>query len=173
MKPGVIGQLGMKGSGHQFALLYRYRSSVGQLSQHFYIITYSNDNRGTNKDSVKGRRVKRGDFQVLLEAIDLASEGVALNPDVHQLKGYRVLLGDLMGHHYHAGAGAPNGFSLVGHLRYRLPEMIDAQQSAQGSAFAAGDNKPVDLLQMLRKPHLAAFYTQSLEYSNVFYKVSL
>jgi hypothetical protein len=121
----VAGQFRVEGSRQQVALPHRHRATVGQLAQRCHTVTQPDDDRGSDEYGMEGRAVEPGYFQVLLKAVNLPPESVALHPNVHYLQWYRVLLRDFLGHHNHPGASAPDSFPFLGHPRDGFPKVVD------------------------------------------------
>ena len=163
----------MKGRGHQFVLTYGHGLSVGQRGHYVNFLSNPYDSRSAYKHSMEGDLVELVDGEVLLEAVYLASESVAKHTDVHKTQRNRVFLGDLLGHHYHPGASAPNGLTFVGHSGDRLPEIINVHQATQGGAFTPWDDQPVYVRELVGQSYFPSLHSQSLQYGNMLGKVSL
>src|SRR5512135_2872332 len=78
----VSGELRVKRSGKEMALLRRHDFLVGGGSQRFRAIAYRLDDRRPDEDRMvrpilAGRRLQLRDIQVSFERVDLATEGIA------------------------------------------------------------------------------------------------
>ena len=115
VEPRVAGEFRMKSRSHQVVLLNCHRPTVRQGSKHLYLLADRDDNGRPDEDAVKRDWVEARDLKVFLEAVYLPAECVTLHPDIHQSQRHRVSFGNLVGHHYHPGASAPDGLTLAGH----------------------------------------------------------
>src|SRR6266545_4408213 len=124
-------------------------------------VRFSVANKGcADEDGVYRHTGKLIEVQVGLEAIDLASEGVALDFDIHQAQGFAVEVRYGLGHDDHAGAGAPNGVSSC-EGPYGLQEAVHRHQSRYRRTFATGDDQRVESRQICRQAYLPRFCSQA------------
>ena len=77
MHAGVVGKLRMEGGGKHVALLDSHRATVLEPGDYLDPFTDVINDRGADEDRMVRRAVHSFDFEVGLEAVNLASEGVA------------------------------------------------------------------------------------------------
>ena len=107
MKPIISSQLRVKRGGNKTALAYCDYPAVTKATQHFNLGPHLAYNRSPYEDCVERTSVNCGNFEIFLETIYLATEGVPLNHHVHDPE---------------EGLGHANVSRLSPALRHRLPQ---------------------------------------------------
>ena len=147
MEPRVVGQLRVEGRGQDGPFPHRHRV-VFICGQHLHLGSASLDPGGTDEDRAQGLVPDPGDREVGLEALQLATEGVAADAGVDEAKVLGIA-------DDHPGAGAedrPAGL-VVGPQRRLEPGGIDSL--ADRGALAAGNDEAVEPLEVGRETDLA------------------
>ena len=107
METVVGGQLGVEGGAQKRAAADGDRAVGGQARQHLDAGADADDLGGADEDGVEGSAAEGGDVDGGLEAVDLASVGVALDVDVEAADEGAVAADDTVGERDEAGAGTP------------------------------------------------------------------
>lgn len=150
MEAGVGGEFGVEGGDEPMVLLGGHGGAIGEGGEDVDTRTGANEFRGADEDSGEGvvLGISDGaDVEASFKAIDLATEGVAFDIDIHEAEEWLVLA-NLFGHENHAGASAPNRF-FSGESTERVHQIVDGGQLADGGAFAAGNNEAIDIIKLM------------------------
>ena len=128
---------------------------------------------GADENSDDGFTAQFRDSESCFKAFPLSAEGVAGGGDIHQTQPGLVTAGNVFGEENQSGAGAENrhaGSSAGFDGLHQLPVV---QQLANGGAFAAGDDQPVDSGQVIRFSDFNSFYAAALHHEPMFPKSAL
>ena len=118
------------------------------------------DARRADEDAAD-RALTIGQLQVSLEARHLPTEGVAPYENVDEAKVVAV-------EEDHPGAGPEDG-----PRAQRLLEAVDPDQTHDRGRFAAGDDEPVEVLELLRLAHLDRLGAEAPQHGRVLAEVAL
>jgi hypothetical protein len=168
MKPRVICEFWVEGNPDHLALLhpndmtFESGDDINSLSHRLYPGSTNEDPRKRTLTLSRQCELHWG-----LEAVDLTSEGVAADDDIHRGKKGLIAFRSPRGEHDKAGAGAKDGV-IRDESSQGTCETILFHQLPDGGAFAARDDESVQTLQLLRQSHLDRSCTQPLHHSNVF-----
>ena len=122
------------------------------------------DDRGADKDSVKGW-FERREEKLGVEAVKLASIGVSAHLDVHDLQPLRPL--SSLSQQDGSRAGSEDRQAVSAGRSERIEEPASAGEIFHRCAFAAGDDQPLDILEILRLPNSPGFHSAALEAGDV------
>ena len=146
MKAKVVGQLGME-RGHEHVLLPRHHRVAVDLREHLHPVAGLLDPWRADEDRPQRLVPEALHVHVLLEAADLAPEGVAARLDVHQAQVRAV-------EHDQPGAGAEHRPPAAHEVPYGLLEAVGLDPHAHRRALAAGEDQPVEPIEVTGAPDL-------------------
>src|SRR4051794_37136040 len=155
----VVRELGMEGRDHEPPVPDEHGLAV-QLGQHLDALADVAHARRTDEDAVQRLA---GELEIGLEARDLAPVGVAVDVDVDQAE-VRAVEDD------HPGAGAEDRLRELAH---RILEPVQAHQPHERRRLAAGDDEPVEPVELLGLTHLDHVRTEAAQHGGVLAHVSL
>ena len=141
------------------------RSSTGSPSNSASTSTAGadlGDPRRADEDAAD-RALTIGQLQVSLEARHLPTVGVAPYENVDEAKVVAV-------EEDHPGAGPEDG---PGEPPQRLLEPVDPDQAHDRGRFPAGDDEPVEVLELLRLAHLDRLGAEAPQHGRVLAEVAL
>src|SRR4051794_24908531 len=146
------------------ALSHRHGVSV-ELGDHLHAVADLGHPGRADEDCAQ-RVAEAAHVEVGLEAAHLAAECVALGADVEQVEVVAV-------EHDQAGAGAEDGGAAEDRLAQRTGEALALDPERHGRRLPAGDDDPVEPVEVGRGAHLAAFRAESGEHGAVRREVAL
>lgn len=147
VEPGIVGKLGMERGAQEGALPHCHDASL-VFGQDVDFRSGGRDDRRSDEDSRDGFGQPFHADRVL-EAMDLGAEGVAAHGDVEYAEAVLIPTFYGGGHHHQAHTGPPNGHSFAGAGLNRLAEAEPFEEEANGGAFAAGNDQPLDAVEVL------------------------
>src|SRR5919204_195652 len=159
--PRVVGQFRVKSREDESALADEHRLAV-ELRENLDLGTDLSNARRADEDSSE-RLVLVLEQQVCLEACDLAAVGVAVDLEVDGAE-VRAVEDD------HARAGSEDG---AGEAAHRLVEAVEPHQAREGRRFAARDDEPVEVRELLRQPDFDHVRAEAPQHRRVLAEVSL
>ena len=95
-------------------------------------------------------------------AVDLPSICIAFNREIHQAEALLFRIGDTIGQQDCTGAGAKYRLSAA-KLRDRFQQVLHIHQLEHSATFAAGNNQPVQMFQVIGRTHVHRFSTGSFD----------
>ena len=122
---------------------------------------------------MEGAAPEGRDVDVRLEAVDLPPVGVALDFDVEHADERLIASDDAFGQRDEAGAGAPDGDAGVGEAPDRAGEAVETEKAVERRRLAAGDDQPVEAVEVLGETHAAGLGAQLFQPRSVLGEVSL
>ena len=146
MEASVGGELGMEASAKDFALLDS-DDFVFVNGESFDIGAEFGDDGSADENGFQGF-IEAGEWEFGFEAMDLGTKGVPSDGDVEQVKGKLLTIFDFFGEHDHSHAGAPDWHSVFCAFGNGFIESDMLHEKADGCAFAAGDDKAVDFVEI-------------------------
>src|SRR5450759_541666 len=166
----VVGELGMERRDKDTTFARQYGPAF-VLGENLNGWTGALDPWRSDEDGAQRPTLAR-QLEVGLERAHLTPVGVAANDDVGQaeqrLAGQAV--DGIPGEQDHAGAGAEDGAFESADRRL---ELVGAHQLADRGGLAAGDDQPVEPVELVRFSHLARLNAEPPEHGQVLAEVSL
>ena len=150
---------------------YGHDATVFQATEDLNIRTYRSYHRGPNEYAVKRSSFEAGNLQLLLEAVNLTAERVALNDHIHDAQN-RLVHSHVASHEDQAATRSPHGQG-VGPSFQSFQKSVGPGKFADGRAFSAMEDQSVQSFQLLRKPHLDGFYSELFQNEAMFLKIAL
>src|SRR3954471_7676649 len=178
MHPRVTGELGMERRRQQRTLSYGDDPTGGltvvDLRERLNGFAELLD-PGRPDEHGMHRFVQPAEADVALERVDLASEGVAPHGHVDAADAHLVggAVEHPVGQQDHAGAGAERRHAVGDPLLQRLQQVERHQQLADRRRLTAGDDKPVDPVELVRTSYAHGVSPARLENGDVLAHVTL
>ena len=165
MQAGVIGELRVEGDGEQVPVTNCHRVAIdfGQDLHRGAVLLHPG---GADEDGANWLFAQALDAQVLLEALALASEGVAAAAVVADAE--VIAIAD-----DHARAAAEDRPSGRGVSANRVIQAVAGHSLADRGRFPARDHEAVEPLQLLGGAHLAGLGLKRIEHQTVRLEVPL
>jgi len=165
MDTEIVGQLGMECCEQYSPVSNKHRVAFVE-AENFTIEVFGSsfDDRRADKDSVKGR-LERRQKQLGVEAVNLASIGVSSHLDVHDLQPLRPF--SSLSQQNGSRAGPEDRQAVSTGRSERIEEPATAGEILHRSAFAAGDDQSLDVLEVLRLPNSSGLHSAALETGDV------
>src|ERR1700751_683268 len=157
----VVGQLRMERC-HEEATLARQDRMAVELREHLDLRRRLFEPGRADEDSAE-RLLALSDVDVSLEAVHLPAEGVAPRAPVAETEMVAI-------EHDHPGARPEDR---PAELPYRLVEAVQPHQPADRRRLAAGDDQPVEPVELLRQSDLDRLRAQQAQHRRVLAEVSL
>ena len=187
MEAVVVSELRVEGSGQYVALadgnyralvvagvgLWRRRLVNRQAGEGVYVRANVIDYRGADEHRGEGFSPEGGDMNGGLEAVDLATVGVAADAYVQGAQGRVGKVGSTLSNDDQAGAGSPDREPGREESLHRFLKLEVQHEAGEGSAFATGQNEALKLGQVVGLAHLTDVYTKAPEDSLVLDEVAL
>ena len=165
MDTEIVGQLGMERREQYSTVSNKHRVAFVETENlTIEIFGPSFDDRSADKDSVKGCFERRQE-KLGVEAVNLASIGVSAYLDVHYLQPLRPL--SSLSQQDGSRAGSEDRQAVSAGRPERIEEPATAGEILHRCAFAAGDDQPMDILEVLRLPDFPGFHSAALEAGDV------
>src|SRR5436190_17448247 len=158
---GVVGQLRVEGGDEEPPLARQDRVAV-DLGEHVDVGSRVLEPRRADEDSAQ-RLVPVPDVQVRFEAAHLAAESVAPRAVVAEAEVVAV-------ENDHPGARSQDR---AAELAHRVVETIKPHEAADGGRLTAGDDQPVEPVELLGEPHLDRLGTEPPQHGCVLSEVPL
>src|SRR5204862_3314358 len=163
---GVVGQLRVEGGDEEPPLARQHRVAV-DLGEHVDVGSRVLEPRRADEDSaqrlVAVPPVVRQHLEVSFEAVDLAAERVAPRAVVAEAEVVAV-------EEDHPGARSQDR---AAELAHRFVETVEPHQAADGGRLAAGDDQPVEPVELLGEPDLDRLGTEPPQHGCVLSEVPL
>lgn len=165
MDPEIVGQLGMERREQYSTVSNKHRVAFVE-AENFTIEVFgpSLDDRGADKDSVKGGLERRQE-KLGVEAVKLASIGVSAHLYVHDLQPLRPLRS--LSQQDGSRAGSEDRQAVSAGRSERFEEPATAGEIFHRRAFAAGNDQPLDILEIFRFPDPPGLHSAALEAGDV------
>ena len=128
--------------------------AVLQPREHCDTGTGAGDLRRADEDGVKGTARHPLDVEVRFKGVDLPTERVALDRDVHQLRERMRMTGNILREKDRARACPPYGHPGRRAVAQLRDDPVVLRELADRRALAAGDDERVDVVELLRPPHV-------------------
>jgi hypothetical protein len=164
---GIVGEFGVKRGGHGFSLSDNNR--IGAFGgEDFYAFSDVFDLRGAYEDHFQG-----GDSEQSFadRAVDLASVGVAPDPNVESSESFLLWILYLGGEQDCSGTGSKG--RLDANELLELFESFFAEKFQEGAGFSTWNDQSIDLVELLRFLDKYNFSAEFLETAAMGVKVSL
>lgn len=146
MEVQIVGELRMERGPDAITLLNGDNVSL-VLGQRSDPLTHPRDDRRTNEDA-HNRLFNPGHFNLILEAVDLRTKGVAADRNVEQVERVLIAVLNLPRHHDHSHASAPDRHAAGTRLNNRFAQSESLHEDANGCAFPARQNDALAPLQV-------------------------
>src|SRR5262245_43881324 len=157
----VVRKLGVERSDEEASLPEEHGLAV-ELGQDFRVVPGRGDPRRADEDASQ-RLALAGQVEVGLEAMHLAAVGVPGNLDVDEAE-------MVAPEHDQARAGAEDRLLEAAD---RLFKPVKAHQAQEGRGLAAGDDEPVEALELLGLAHLDRVRAEAPQHGRVLTEVPL
>jgi hypothetical protein len=164
---GIVGEFGVKRGGHGFSLSDNNR--IGAFGgEDFYAFSDVFDLRGAYEDHFQG-----GDSEQSFadRAVDLASVGVAPDPNVESSESFLLWILYLGGEQDCSGTGSKG--RLDANELLELFESFFAEKFQESAGFSTWNDEAVDMVELLWLLHQYDFRAEFLETAAVCVKISL
>src|SRR5688572_5825727 len=154
MKALVACELRMKRRREEIAVARGNDRAVREPRKHGDPRPDARDLRGSDEDGAERTSRQPLDIEVCLERVDLPTERVALDGHVHQLRERMRMTGDVLREEDRSGASAPHRHPGRGPLAQFRDDAVVLGELADRRALTAGDDERVDVVELLRPPHV-------------------
>ena len=161
MDARVVGQLRMEGGDEEPSLARQHRMAV-DLREHLDVGSRFLEPRRADEDGAQ-RLVAVPDVEIRLEAVHLATERVAPRRVIAEAEVVAV-------EDDHPRARPEDR---PAELAHRLVEAVELHQPADRGRLAAGDDQPVEALELLGQPHLDRLGAEPPQHGRVLAEVPL
>ena len=154
-------------------MLHRHGASIGQSGQDGSGRTCRHHGRRADEHGMQGVLADPGYHQVGLEALHLTAERVAAHHHVDYAQGPRPVIGQPSCQQHHARARSPRRHAAGQSCEQRLSQPVPVEQQRHGGALPAGDDQPVNILQLVWQAHQPGFRSQGGQCRLMFGDVTL
>jgi hypothetical protein len=113
------------------------------------------------------------DIEVRFERVDLPTERVALDGDIHQLRERMRMTRNVLLEEDRSGAGPPHGHPSRGSLAQLRDDPVLLRELADRRALTAGDDERVDVVELLRPAHVDTVYADLAQPIEVLAEIAL
>ena len=146
----IVRQLGVESSSEQVAFSYCDRAPVLKPSDHIYAGANAVHYRRSNEYGVERRSFELRDIEFCLEAVDLPTERISADADVHEAQRLWAMVSQGVGDDDHTRARAPDR-----HTRFSLgfqgvAETVDVYELNDGGALTTRYDKPFHFVKLVR-----------------------
>jgi len=125
---------------------YGHWPAVWQLRHYLHTLPDMLDYRCPDEHCTKGWAIDLIDLQIGFEAVHLPAERITGHIYIHQVQRFWPVVGKSIRDDDHAGAGPPHRHAGTHFLFECISEAVYVDELNDGSALAARDNEPVNLV---------------------------
>ncbi len=172
MKASVVSQFRMKRAGKQLAVSGQ-DYTFGDPRQYFNLGACACNYRTSDKHSAKRLWAKLGEGQVGLETVNLATESITLDDQVHHAQAKLVAADDVFCHKYQPCAGTEKGKPLPHSLADRFDKAMTVEKFTDSSALAPWDHQASTFGQVFGIPDLYWLDSETHKLLAVFSNIAL
>ena len=173
MDSRVAGQFGVERGCKHVLLSHGYGTTVAEAGENLDALPDRIDYGSTNEDPSERSFSDAVHFEVGLEAVDLAAEGVTAYLDVHEVERFGSVVGEAVGQDDHSGAGAPHGQSFSHESDDRVSHVEDVEELDDGRALPTGNDEAIQARQVLAEPHFGRVDSEPFDHQAMFEEIAL